>query len=582
MSQGSGAQGAHTIDAGAEELRIDAIDVAAAREALAGIGVEGAGAIDRLSARETIDLLTHLRRLSGAVAAVQARALVHLEAAVTEDCRERGETPKQALKIARAETSHALKHSASCAGQTMSSSRRLVRSMPGMLTGLAHGRLIPASVHGVGRTMAPASPAQRAQVDEILTAHLPYLEDCGPQELAGEAEKVLHGLDPQGAARRHHMAKKDRHVTVRRGEHGMCTLTASLPGLDGARIRKGLSVAAERARAQGDRRGHQQIMADLFVDALIGRGEGIDPSTLDVGVIISDRSLLAPDHADPAVIEGYGPVPYEHVREEMLAAMAPAEEDPELAMTLRRLYTDPEDGQLVGVESRARSFPRALARFLRMAHQTCRAPHCDAPIRQLDHIVPWAQGGTTTLDNGNGTCAGHNQKEEAGVSARVVRDEVGTRRTVEWTTRYGQKARRRGINVDPLGTGWRLLGRAAAENTRPETETGRPEAETARPVPGLPETDRPETETPRPVPTSGVPPAPDPTSPAGSAMIPDDAPHASFRRAIAHLTPRPPVRHSYAERRRLVERRKDFVFHPRLTVISDVPWRGPEPEPRTG
>src|SRR5699024_11657198 len=34
MSQGSGAQGAHEIDAGVEELRIDAIDVAAAREAL--------------------------------------------------------------------------------------------------------------------------------------------------------------------------------------------------------------------------------------------------------------------------------------------------------------------------------------------------------------------------------------------------------------------------------------------------------------------------------------------------------------------------------------------------------------------
>src|SRR5699024_12324579 len=93
---------------------------------------------------------------------------------------------------------------------------------------------------------------------------------------------------------------------------------------DGARIRKGLSIAAERARAQGDRRGHQQIMDDLFVDALIGRGDGIDPSTLDVGVLITDRSLLAPDHADAALVEGYGPVPYEHVREERSEAQGPA------------------------------------------------------------------------------------------------------------------------------------------------------------------------------------------------------------------------------------------------------------------
>ena len=29
-------------------------------------------------------------------------------------------------------------------------------------------------------------------------------------------------------------------------------------------------------------------MADLFADALIGRGEGIDPSTLEIAVIITD------------------------------------------------------------------------------------------------------------------------------------------------------------------------------------------------------------------------------------------------------------------------------------------------------
>src|SRR5699024_1986734 len=147
-------QSAHVIDAGAEQLRIDAIDVSAARDALVGIGVDGAAAVDRLSVAETIDLLGHLRDLSGAIAAVQARALVHLEAAVKEDCRRREETPREALRIARSEASTALKQSVSCAGQSMASSRRLVRSMPGMLAGLACGRLVPASAHGVGRTMA--------------------------------------------------------------------------------------------------------------------------------------------------------------------------------------------------------------------------------------------------------------------------------------------------------------------------------------------------------------------------------------------------------------------------------------------
>lgn len=439
----------------AEQFLIGDLDVAAVRGALAGLGASGSTAFDALSASETIALLAHLQAMTGAVAALQARSLVHLEQAITEDCRQREETPQQARKIARAEVSKALKQSKSCAGQSMSSGRRLVQSMPGMVEALAQGQITPASAHRVARTMAPATPEQREEVDAVLTAHLPYLEDCGTEEWGGEAERVLHAVDPHGASDRHQSVKQDRSVTVRRSEHGMCTVTARLPGLDGARIRKGLSLAAEKARAHGDRRGHQQIMADLFADALIGRGDGVDPSTLEIAVIITDRSLLAPDHADVATIEGYGPVPYQHIREEMRAAIDSASDDPELALTLRRLYLDAEDGQLVAAESASREFPPAMSRFLRLAHETCRAPHCDASIRQNDHIVPHAQGGPTSLANGNGLCAADNQKEEAGESARVLTDEDGNRRTVEWTSRYGQKAQRRGINFDPLGTAYR-------------------------------------------------------------------------------------------------------------------------------
>ncbi|WP_422117291.1 HNH endonuclease signature motif containing protein [Brachybacterium sp. UNK5269] len=439
------------IVANSQELVLSGVDIAAARTVLASLGAHGSASLDALPVPETIALLAGLQGVSAALAAVQARALVHLEAAVKEDCRRRDETPRQALRIARTEASRALQRSRSSAGQTMSSCRRLVGSMPGMLAALAEGRVTAEAAHRVGRTVGPASPALRREVDEVLTAHLPYLAQCGTDEWGAETEKVLHGLDPHGAARRHRVARRERSVTVRRAEHGMSVVTARLSALDGARIRKGLSVAAERARAQGDRRGHQQIMADLFADALIGRGDGIDPSTLEVGVIITDRSLLVAGHADAATVEGLGPVPYEHIREEMRRALA-AEGDDDLAVTLRRLYIDPDDGQLVGVESRARAFPPALSRFLRLSHQTCRAPYCDAAIRQNDHIVPWSQGGATSLLNGNGLCSADNQKEESGESARVIVDEDGVRRTVEWTSRYGQTARRRAVNFDPLGT----------------------------------------------------------------------------------------------------------------------------------
>ncbi len=440
-----------------EQLVIGDVDLVAVRSVLADLGASGSRSLDGLSAEETTALLSGIVGIEEALESVRARALVHLEAAVKEDCLRREETPRQAAHVARSEASRALKESRSVAGRSLATCRRLVRSMPGMLTALAEGTLRPRSVHKVGSMMGPVPPELRALVDEMLTAQLPALKDCGTGEIADHVERILHALDPEGAAERHRRATQDRHVTITRGDHGMATVRALIPGIDAARIRKGLSVAAEGARARGDRRGHQQIMADLFADALVGRGDGIDPTTLDIGIVITDRSLLAPAHADAATIEGFGTVPYDHVREAMLQAVQQGEEDTDLALTIRQLYADLDDGDLVAVEARSRAFPASLKRFLMLAHQTCRAPYCDAPIRQMDHIVPWSQGGPTSLDNGNGLCGGDNQKESSGETVRVVRDGSGKRRTVEWTTRYGQKAHRGGVNLDPVGTYLRSL-----------------------------------------------------------------------------------------------------------------------------
>lgn len=34
----------------------------------------------------------------------------------------------------------------------------------------------------------------------------------------------------------------------------------------------------------------------------------------------------------------------------------------------------------------------------------CRTPWCDAPIRHGDHVTDAAEGGPTSLDNGQGLC----------------------------------------------------------------------------------------------------------------------------------------------------------------------------------
>ena len=284
-------------------------------------------------------------------------------------------------------------------------------------------------------------------------------------------------------------------MTVRRGEHGMATVTAHVTALDAALVRKRLSLEAERLRSSGDRRGHQAIQADTFVDTLIGRSESMEPVTLDIGVIITDHVLLDPGAGDLAQIEGYGTVPAEAVRESLrgpLDAIGGTADDPlgpedslgpdeplgpdgpALRAVLRRLYEHPRTEELVAVESRARAFPPALARFIRLRDRTCRGPHCNAPIRHIDHIRPHAAGGSTCLDNGQGACAFCNDKEQQLASVERVGDSTVDGHVVEWITRLGTRRRTRPARLRSAGD----APRSSSSSSPPP-----PNAPDARPEP---------------------------------------------------------------------------------------------------
>ncbi|MBG6224276.1 hypothetical protein IWX63_000831 [Arthrobacter sp. CAN_A2] len=88
---------------------------------------------------------------------------------------------------------------------------------------------------------------------------------------------------------------------------------------------------------------------------------------------------------------------------------------------LRRLYTAPDSGQLVAMDSRARLFPPGLRRLITARDATCRTPYRDAPIRHTDHVVPWRLTGTTSADGGQGLCESCNYtKEGLGWSSRPL------------------------------------------------------------------------------------------------------------------------------------------------------------------
>jgi hypothetical protein len=142
------------------------------------------------------------------------------------------------------------------------------------------------------------------------------------------------------------------------------------------------------------------------------RPDGIGGSVLPPGVgvcvnlVITDVSLFGFTDT-PAELFGLGPVPAPIAREMVKDAHARD------VATLRRLYTDPASGALVGMESKSRIFPDGLAQMIGARDQFCRFPFCDTRIKHLDHIHPHSQGGATSFGNAQGLCAHHNLIKEA-------------------------------------------------------------------------------------------------------------------------------------------------------------------------
>src|SRR5262249_36555905 len=143
------------------------------------------------------------------------------------------------------------------------------------------------------------------------------------------------------------------------------------------------------------------------------------PTPIAVNLVLSDDTLLGGSTA-PADVCGYGPIPAGVARGMVASALA----DRRSRATLRRLYAHPRSRAVRAMESRARVFPRGRAAFIELRDQRCRTPYCNAPIRHRDHAQPWAEGGSTTADNGLGSCERCNYAKEAtGWRVRTSTDE---------------------------------------------------------------------------------------------------------------------------------------------------------------
>jgi len=366
------------------------------------------------NAAAIIDELRALEDRKSAISARQARLAVALDLVRRREQAALGLPADQLGAGVGAEVALARRESPAKGSRLLGLARALVTEMPHTLAALDTGRLNEWRATLLVRETACLDASDRAAVDEELAADTGTFDGAGDRAIISAAKAAAYRHDPRSVTQRAAHAETERSVSLRPAPDTMCYLTALLPVAAGVAAYAALTQHADTARATGDTRPRGQLMADALVERVTGIPGGI--TGIEVQLVMTDRTLLAGD-TEPARLAGYGVVPAGWARK-LVAAKG---DIPELTTWVRRLYTAPGTGELIGMDSRARFFPAGLRRFIEARDTTCRTPYCDAPIRHLDHIVPWHSGGATTAANGAGLCEACNHtKETPGWTARPV------------------------------------------------------------------------------------------------------------------------------------------------------------------
>lgn len=350
---------------------------------------------------EAVDWIAGLERLKAACAAAQAMQTETLYTLRCADEASRGVPAADRGRGVAAEVALARRESPARGSEALRLARTLCGDMPRTRAALGAGAVSEYKASLMVKETSWLPPSARREVDEVMAERLPQL---GPRRLAGEARAHAQRLDPAAAVRHTDRAVRERRVSVRPAPGGMAYLTALLPVQQAvaclANLRRSAATTVGTGRAAA--RTQDQVAADLLVERVTGQSTPEDVPA-EVHLVMTDRALFAGDSM-PAWLVGHGPVPAGAAREAL--------RDTSAEVFLRRLYTDPEAGQLVGMDSRRREFGGQLRQMVILRDGTCRTPWCDAPVRHIDHATPFRAGGTTSFGNASGLCARCNYSKE--------------------------------------------------------------------------------------------------------------------------------------------------------------------------
>lgn len=275
--------------------------------------------------------------------------------------------------------------------------------------GFASMYLVGRAVGGLIRLRAPhgATPeqldAEREAARRIDEATSEWVFSCSPTNFLRRLRRLVDRLDPEPAEVRHARALTDRRVSVTHEDNGMSWFNAFIPTSEALAADRRLTATAKQVKKHDpcESRTVAQIRADLFSEWL--RGVGTDRAAqtkifVTIPVQLLEGQNITDLPASTAEIVGHGPIDPLTATQMFLDAGV-----------FRRVIVDPIRSVVVDMDRRSRHATQAQRDWLILQHGTCATDGCNrlALDAEIDHRIPWAQGGKTDLEDLRPLCPRH-------------------------------------------------------------------------------------------------------------------------------------------------------------------------------
>jgi hypothetical protein len=376
--------------------------------------------------REGVDRLAAIERSRAVLFAQEATELVEL---VQSALDEAGTGVSTDLVVRSVTTEIALaRHVSDRTIQSrLSEAWRLVEDFPLTLHALEGGRVSVANARVIlAEGMLVRDARRRADYESAV---LERAGEVTPGRLRRLARAAASGIAEVSFEERHEKARDERSVSCTELDDGMSEIVAVVPTIlaEGVLDRLTAMGNAVKAANSEDPRTLDQLRADLLCDLLLTGQPNGDPHG-GLGAIRAEVSILVPaltllgQSEEPATILGKSPIDLKDALQ--LAAEAPS---------LVRVITDPVTDLVLATDHYRPT--EKLRRYLRTRDGRCRCPSCNRSVwrSDIDHTIPYSEGGLTEPGNLACLCPGHHTvKHLPGWSVRQLEPGI-----LEWTTPHG-------------------------------------------------------------------------------------------------------------------------------------------------